>query len=208
MKRKIYLIVVVSLIGIFFQFSCKKESCEPNFNSSVDYGTFTDSRDGTEYRTIKIGDQVWIAENLRYICKSEKSIDCNVYGQLYDKYDTSTACPLGWHLPGEGEWMELVNSFGGQEPAGGSLKETGTEHWQSPNTGATNLSGFTALPAGGYDYNSGGFQRDKSAYFWSSTEIEHNGVILIKLQFDSENVEFIEEYPEDKAYPIRCIKDK
>lgn len=208
MGKKIYTIVVFVFLGVIFQISCKKENCEPNFNAALKYGTYTDTRDGTKYRTISFKGQVWMAENLRYFDKNAKSYDCNVYGQLYTEYTVKTACPPGWHLPSEEDWRELAENLSGEKFAGGSLKETGYDHWQSPNTGATNLIGFTALPAGGYDSNSGGFNRGVSAYFWTSTEIEHNGVIIIQLQNNSDNIAFIEDYPLDRAYSIRCIRDE
>ncbi len=208
MRKAIYIIVVLASIVLFFQSSCKKENCEPNFNSALNYGTFTDSRDGTEYRTISFKGQVWMAENLKYFDKGTKNIGCNVYGQLYGEYDTATACPKGWHIPDKEEWKELVDNLGGLAFAGGSLKETGNEHWQSPNSGATNLIGFTALPSGAYDGNSGGYDRGVSTYFWSSTDIEYHGTIIIKLDYNSDNVYFMEEGTLDRSYPIRCIKDE
>src|SRR5690606_15049986 len=79
-------------------------------------------------------------------------------------------CPTGWHLPSDAEWTELSDSLGGSSVAGGKLKETGTTHWFSPNTGATNETGFTALP-GGYRFNPGEFKYIKNfGYWWSATE--------------------------------------
>lgn len=207
MQKSLYIFGFVLLIALCFQSSCKKEDSEPDFNDTLEYGTFTDGRDGTEYRTITIGNQVWMAENLRYIGNGAKNTDDNVYGQLYDENDVPGSCPAGWHLPSEEEWMELANYLGGSDTTGGSLKEAGTDHWLSPNTGATNVSGFTALPAGGYDYNSGGFKRGESAYFWTSTITGYEVGIIIKLQYNSENIEFLEKGTLDQCYSIRCIKD-
>lgn len=207
MKNNIYVLFLFLWIGFLFHSSCKKENLEPNYNSDLNYGTYIDDRDGNEYRTIKIGDQVWIAEDLRYTGENEKYRKVNVYGHLYNEYKMPMACPPGWHLPSEEEWLELINNLGGPELAGGRLKEQGYENWQSPNTGSSNSSGFTALPAGGYDSNSGGFQRGLSAYFWSSTEHENGGIIFLTLQYNSERIEFIRESPYDRSYPIRCIKD-
>ena len=208
MKKGIYIIAVFMSIALVFLSSCKKEDCDPGFNVGISYGTFTDDRDGYEYKTVKIGDQIWMAENLRYFEKGEKSIDCNVYGQLYGEYTVKNACPSGWHLPSQEEWMELADSLGGVQIAGGSLKESGTEHWQSPNTDATNISGFTALPAGAFDHNSGGYDRGKSTYFWSSTEIENGSIVFIQLKHDQEDIVFFENCICDRAFSIRCIKDK
>jgi uncharacterized protein (TIGR02145 family) len=101
----------------------------------------------------------------------------STYGVLYNWYAVSTTtngntnlCPDGWHVPTDAEWTELVAFLGGEDIAGGKMKQEGTEYWNSPNTGADNSSGFTALPAGyrvgiGSFYDLGGI-----AFFWSSSE--------------------------------------
>jgi len=79
-------------------------------------------------------------------------------------------CPAGWHLPSDAEWAGLTNYLGGTSVAGGKLKETGTTHWASPNTGATNETGFTALP-GGRRYGDGSFSNvGGNGFWWSATE--------------------------------------
>lgn len=146
------------------------------FNPGLTYGTVADN-DGNNYRTIPIGNQVWMAENL----KTTKFNDSNpiplvedvgnwiilttpgycwydnnealfkdTYGALYNWYVVSTGklCPTGWHVPTDAEWTTFTNYFGGENVAGGKLKETSLSHWYSPNTGATNETGFTALPGG------------------------------------------------------------
>lgn len=79
-------------------------------------------------------------------------------------------CPSGWHLPSDDEWIELTEYLGGSSIAGGKLKETGTAHWNSPNTGATNESGFTAV-AGGSRHYDGSFENfGIDAPFWTATQ--------------------------------------
>jgi uncharacterized protein (TIGR02145 family) len=94
------------------------------------------------------------------------------YGRLYTWYvasDARNVCPTGWHVPTDGQLESLKTFLGGEEIAGGKLKETGTSHWNSPNTGATNETGFTAVP-GGYRLPAGGFvSMGISFYIWSST---------------------------------------
>ena len=97
----------------------------------------------------------------------------SVYGRLYTWYaatDSRNVCPLGWHIPTSTEWTTLINYLGGASIAGGRMKATGTTHWQSPNTGADNFSGFAALPAGGryFDGTFGHFSY--YAQWWSATE--------------------------------------
>jgi len=142
------------------------------FNSTLTYGSFKDARDGKTYKTIKIGKQTWMAENLCYKTKkswsfeNKESNDAKC-GRYYDGDDAKTACPEGWHLPSDAEWNELVNYLGGEKEAGGKLKST--VGWKSPNAGASNISGFTGL-ATGFGYTDGRFQRlgEKNRY-WSAT---------------------------------------
>ncbi len=95
----------------------------------------------------------------------------DIYGRLYTWFtvtDSRNVCPSGWHIPSDAEWTVLTDSWGGLETSGGVLKETGTVHWNNPNIGANNHSGFTALPAG-YRHQDGTFGLMRSsAYFWTS----------------------------------------
>jgi uncharacterized protein (TIGR02145 family) len=96
----------------------------------------------------------------------------NRYGALYNGYAviTNKLCPSDWHVPSDEEWTKLTNYLGGEMYAGDRLKEIGTDYWVSPNTGATNESGFTALP-GGFRYYDGLFHDfGFSGYWWTSTE--------------------------------------
>ncbi len=140
-------------------------------------GTFVDERDGNEYKWVRIGEQIWMAENLSSILYNDGSaiplvenIDdwssltspgyCwyrndeatygQIYGALYNWYtvNSSKLAPLGWHIPTYAEWSELISYLGGQVLAGGKLKEAGFTHWFSPNVDATNETGYTALPGG------------------------------------------------------------
>jgi uncharacterized protein (TIGR02145 family) len=134
--------------------------------------------DNNNYSIVQIGGQTWMAENLNYStgnswCYDNNSSNCNTYGRLYDWQAALGACPSGWHLPSDAEWTVLTDFLGGESIAGGKMKETGTAHWLSTNTGATNSSGFTALPGGGrYYFNGIGnfYNLTYNAYFWSSTE--------------------------------------
>ena len=89
--------------------------------------------------------------------------------------DSRNIAPEGWHVPSDEEWQTLVDYLGGSSVAGGKLKESGTDHWQSPNTGATNESGFSAFSGGCRNYNDGHFGGlGNYAYFWSSTGYNSN----------------------------------
>jgi uncharacterized protein (TIGR02145 family) len=154
--------------------------------------------EGNLYTTIKIGSQVWMAENLRtsvyndgtpidkvsggtgwtalttgaYCWYNNDSATYEIpYGKLYNWHTVNTGklCPVGWHVPTDAEWTILTTGLGGTGVAGGKLKETGITHWLSPNSGATNESGFTALPGGGL---TGTFHYIGSfGYCWSATEV-------------------------------------
>lgn len=164
-------------------------------------GTFTDSRDSVQYQTVQIGNQCWMAENLAYLpavspadqgsmtdpnyyvygylgtsaANAKATANFQNYGALYNWPASLTACPQGWHLPAQSEWIALTDLLGGAPNAGGKLKSIRTSpddhpRWDSPNTGATNESGFTALPGGLRRYY-GIFEYIGSiGNFWSATE--------------------------------------
>ena len=99
-------------------------------------------------------------------CYDDDPANCDVYGGLYQwdemmGYTTTEGvqgiCPVDWHIPTDAEWDILQNYLGGFNVAGGKLKEAGTIHWNAPNAGATNSSGFTALPNGYRDGGVGNF---------------------------------------------------
>jgi len=129
----------------------------------------------------------------------------NIYGKLYNWFainDKRGICPNGWHIPTENEWNELINYLGGNSDVGGKLKETGILHWVSPNTGATNESGFTALPSG-YREIDGTFQGlGHVTYIWSSTDVKDFGLGWSDKTIGSIN--------SDKhiGLPVRYVMDK
>lgn len=172
-------------------------------------GSFTDERDGKVYKTVKIGDQVWMSQNLAF--KTESG--CWVYddikdyvkthGYLYSWQTATKACPAGWRLPSMQDWWYLSGKLGGDDQAGGKLKETGTASWKSPNTGATNSSGFTALSSGrSGDKNME--QIGNVTFFW--TNVDDDDVTSWCAALYSSKVE-LSLFPTDKkdGYSVRCI---
>jgi uncharacterized protein (TIGR02145 family) len=128
------------------------------------------------------------------------------YGVLYNWTAAVNSCPAGWHLPSDAEWTELTDYLGGRSVAGGKLKETGTTHWLSPNTGATNETGFTAL-SGGYRNYVGTFNDIGSyGYWWSATE---SGDLIAW----SSSVDYLHSSVyryvnfEELGYSVRCVRD-
>jgi len=178
--------------------------------------------DGNNYAVVTIGTQTWMAENLNYETPNSwwydnSSINGDVYGRLYTWNAALTACPNGWHLSTDYEWKIMEMQLGmSQSQAnatgwrgtdeGGKMKETGYAHWLSPNTGATNSSGFTALP-GGYRHINGAFNRlSYYVYWWSATPYTSANAWYRNLDYDYDEVS---RFPYDKEYGfgVRCLKD-
>ncbi len=194
--------------------------------------TMTDI-EGNIYRTIQIGDQVWMAENLRTTTyRDEVPIPevtdntqwdnlttgayCNynndisnvaVYGRLYNYYAISSSrnlAPEGWHIPSFHEWVVLYKYLGGDNIAGGKMKETGTAHWTSPNTGATNESRFTALPGGGR--NNSFSNINSIGICGSSTEYNSTAFLVAVILYSSAS-SYVEAGVKDLGVSIRCVMD-
>jgi uncharacterized protein (TIGR02145 family) len=181
-----------------------------------------DPRDQKTYQAVKIGDQTWMAENLNYSISGSYSYDessgnASTYGRLYDWTTANTVCPAGWHLPSDAEWRQL-EVFLGMDPKvalldwyrgdaeGGMLKAEGTLLWESPNAGATNITGFTALP-GGYRSPTGVYGGIKThAGFWSSTGNTSGKAIYRALHKDKDKVgrDF---YDKGYGFSVRCVKN-
>ena len=197
--------------------------------SAVDY-------DGNSYETVQIGDQLWMAENLKtthynngdeipnitnngdwvslstgaYCDYDNNPTNSDTYGRLYNWYavdDARGICPEGWHVPTDEEFTVLTDYLDGTSVAGGKMKEAGTEHWNSPNTGATNESGFTGLPAGYRHVNSGYYySMGYLGYFWSSSESSSSNAWYRKLHYNSSNVYRNSDY-ERHGISVRCAGD-
>jgi uncharacterized protein (TIGR02145 family) len=204
------------------------------------YGKMTD-QDGNTYKTITIGTQTWMAENLRVtkyrngdlipivnlsqewndelktgaLCSYENTADKNkvaTNGLLYNWYaavDNRNIAPAGWHVPTANEWATLVNTLGGENLAGGKMKEAGTTHWTSPNTGATNENGFNASPAGLRSNEQARFGELKSFVgYWTSTidaENEERAFYYVLRNEDSNCLR--DNFPYTYAISIRLVKD-
>jgi uncharacterized protein (TIGR02145 family) len=202
--------------------------------TSLTTGLLTDNN-GNNYGIIKIGSQWWMKGNLlstRFkdgtsiplvtnatswtnlttpgYCwyNNDSNTYKNTYGALYNWYAVNTGklCPTGWHVPSDVEWAILINYLGGDTIAGGKMKETGTIHWQSPNTGATNSSEFSALP-GGYRYNYGAFNYlGTYSSWWSSTESSVNSSWKRELGYVTKDIKRYSYFKSD-GYYIRCLRD-
>jgi uncharacterized protein (TIGR02145 family) len=169
--------------------------------------TFTDPRDGKAYRTVKIGEQIWLAENLAFNCAGSKCYDNNPdnsekYGRLYDWETAKKACPPGWHLPSDKEWQKLVDFVGGEEVAGKKLKaKTG---WNENGNG-TDEYGFAALPCGYGDADNYFYDLNFYGNWLSMSEEDaYNAFYLYMSSYDDCACWF---YYKSYFYSIRCVKD-
>ena len=197
--------------------------------------------DGNTYNVIAIGNQIWMAENLKTIkfndgtaislvsdntawgvlstpgcCwyNNDAATNKATYGALYNWYTldaTSNSgknvCPTDWHVPSDVEWKTLTTYLGGESISGGKLKETGTTHWISPNTGATNETGFKALP-GGYRYYDGTFFTYIGNYgiWWSSTQYSTADAWFREMVSDNSSV--YRDYNKMRSgFSVRCLRD-
>jgi len=199
---------------------------------SFETGTVSDI-DGNIYITIKIGNQWWMVENLTvthyrngdeipnvtentewkslltgaYCNYNNNTDNALTYGKLYNWYavdDNRQLAPEGWHVPSDTEWQMLINYLGGSSV--GKMKETGITHWNNPNTGATNESGFTALPGGYRNFNGDFNVLGDYACFWSSTEYDSSDAWSRELV---NYYSIVSRHVYDKliGYSIRCVRN-
>jgi uncharacterized protein (TIGR02145 family) len=191
--------------------------------------------EGNVYNTVQIGTQTWMAENLR-VSKYRNGTDIPnvtgntywvnntagawsyynndatnnlIYGKLYNWYavaNTNNLCPTGWHLPSDAEWTTLTTFLGGESVSGGKMKSTGTQYWQSPNTAATNSSGFSGLPGGYRNYNGTFSTIGNYGLWWSSEEYNTNNAWGRRLNYGEGGL--IKGYGiKPYGFSVRCLRD-
>ncbi len=192
--------------------------------------------DGNNYQGVSIGGQIWMSENLKtsrynngdlipivtdnaawsalttggrswYV--NDSTTYENPYGNLYNWHavaDSRGLCPTGWHVPTDAEWTTLTTYLGGESVAGSKMKTIGTTYWNSPNTGATNESGFSALP-GGYRFSDGSFGNIRNnAFFWSANEYNNNYAWFRTLYSSNGNV-YRDLNSKSLGASVRCLRD-
>ena len=181
---------------------------EAGATTEQNQGRIKDPRDGKTYKTVTIGTQTWMAENLNYntsgsYCYGDNAGNCSKYGRLYEWSAAMDACPTGWHLPSDSEWNTLWDAVGGTNTAGSKLKST--SGWYDNGNG-TDSFGFAVLPAG-YRYYSGGFYNEGDyADFWSSTEFNSYYAYGWYFRYSYDDVDYYWDY-EDNAFSVRCLRD-
>ena len=225
MRKSISLfILIVAAVTLLFNW-CKKAEKPPEILIDPD---------GNTYKTVTIGKQVWMAENLQTTTLNDGTVIPPVedtllwsnlttpgycwynndassfkaaYGALYNGYAVTTGklCPAGWHIPEKQEWMELRDFLGDSATCGSKLKEAGTAHWLTPNTGADNSSGFTARGAG-IRYFEGSFSSVLSlTSFSSATLTENNELWYTGLYYAGADF-LIDHRNKNYGLSVRCLK--
>jgi uncharacterized protein (TIGR02145 family) len=181
MKKLICFAVIITIVG-----SCSKSSTSPPSTiDSIAIGTQVWMLKNLDVSTYRNGEPIskvtdpnlWVGLNTGAWCwyNNDSAGYATTYGKLYNWYavnDSRGLAPTGWHIPSEVEWNTLTTFLGGDAVAGGAMKETGITHWITPNTGATNSSGFTGLPGGGRDDRGEFSVIENDGYWWSSTEVD------------------------------------
>ena len=189
--------------------------------------------DGNVYKTVTIGKQIWMMENLKttkfrdgkpipkVLGKSwdslktaaffdyDNSVDSSIYGRLYNWYavnDARNIAPKGWHVASDSDWKILIDYLGGENVAGGKLKEKGTSHWEYFND-ATNETFFTALPGGSPKLGTYGV-RDFGLWWTSTEENATNAYYVTMKALGSEiNSKYKYVYFKSEGFSVRCVKD-
>lgn len=231
-RRGLLIFILCLVIG--FNESCDKTEDTNNNTTNNNNPTVTDI-DSNVYQTVVIGTQTWMVSNLkttRYrdgsgiqnvpdasawenlttgaLCEYDNDPANNTaYGKLYNWYAVNTGllAPQGWHVPTDAEWTVLENYLGNDNLTGGKLKEKDTLHWWPPNTGATNETGFTALP-GGERFSTGSYYNIRyNGYWWtSSTGTDPGYGYYRSMDFNLSTVIRSDDY-KTGGLSVRCIKD-
>jgi uncharacterized protein (TIGR02145 family) len=219
-----FFLLALTGFAAFLSGSCKKEK-----STSI-----TDA-DGNVYHAVTIGTQTWMLENLRttrfndgtpiekitdstiwgeamiplYCWYENNPAYANTYGAMYNLFAVNTGklAPNGWHVATSDEWKTLRTYLGGSFIAAGKMKEKDTTHWMSPNTGADNSSGFTALPGGylgNYSFDGLGYR----GYWWSYTDgnIANGGTSFMLSYLSGSIAEY--HFPGREGFSVRCVKNK
>jgi uncharacterized protein (TIGR02145 family) len=232
-KRTMIWIYPLAIMGVFLLLisSCNNKDAINNPPTSL---TINDI-DGNLYHTVTIGTQIWIVENLKtsryndgtpiplvtdsaawsnlttpgYCWYNNDTVNKNTYGAIYNWFTVNTGklAPTGWHVPTDDEWTTLTTYLGGESIAGGKLKEAGTTHWRTPNAGATNENGFTALPGGHRDINGTFSVIGDDGFWWSVTEYSTTGKAWYRsMDYNYAGVLRVSNN-KTNGHSVRCIKD-
>jgi uncharacterized protein (TIGR02145 family) len=178
----------------------------------IDYGSFTDERNGKTYRTVKIGRRTWMAENLNYesedggsSCRNGDAGNCEKYGRLYDWNTAQEVCPAGWQLPSFNDWDALAVYAGGDNAAGRKLKAASGWAGNGGYRGkGTDDYGFSALPGGGEPDR---YENDNIFGAWWTATTMYGGAVNARLTLHQDNLRGLATDMSD-MYSVRCIMDE
>lgn len=219
-----FIFVPILLFGIIYL-----PSCEKNKGNELPV-----DGDGNEYDTVVIGTQVWLKQDLRttkliygfsikletdpskwysvsapaYCWYDNVENSKSPYGAIYNwrAANSGALCPNGWHVPTIEEWRTLINYLGGEEIAGGKLKETGTLHWVY-NEGASNKTGFTALPGGERSWDGNFHMKGLNSVWWTSSPSYNDAAWCVGVNAGGSSI-ISTVMPSEAGYSVRCVKKK
>lgn len=231
------IIIGLLLVSLCFV-NCKKNNLpSPIQDDLTENNKATNPHFKKHIPQVKIGKQTWMAENLdvstyangdpipqvtdesqwgllttgAWCYYNNDPFIGTTYGKLYNWYavnDPRGLAPEGWHIPSVAEWETLGSYLGGDDIAGGKMKERGTTHWLSPNTGATNSSRFTGLPGAFRDGVSGWFVfLGEYGNFWTSTEYEDNNFAQFYFLYNKDTYIVKSYFEKGEGISVRCIKN-
>ncbi len=178
--------------------------------SAQTYGELKDERDGKIYKTIQIGSQLWMAENLNYNadrswCYENDSLNCAKYGRLYSQEAAECSCPKGWHLPSDDEWKQLEQHLGMSKE---EVEKYDT--WRGSNQGAKLLAdstlGFNILLAGYRNPPANNMLQGMQAFFWTSTV--NNTLAYMRQFYEKQTKIYRRVRPVSWAFSVRCVKNE
>ena len=198
--------------SVEYSSSAEQSVIEP---STVIKGSITDPRDGQTYKTVIIGSQTWMAQNLNYeteksFCYDDDPANCTKLGRLY-KWDAAiSACPSGWHLPKMAEFEQLINAVGGERMAGAKLKSTsGWSVYKGEDGNGTDDYSFSALPAGEIAFSGNYVGQDEElliANFWSSKESTNVFASYMSVK-NCDSFATLQYNYKHYGFSVRCLKD-
>lgn len=211
--------------------ACGSPTSSGSGDITVIHGTMTDGRDGQIYRTVTIGAQTWMAQNLNYRVDSSWCYDnadscCVKYGRLYqwagmmaldtvynsqlwlgeDSARHQGVCPAGWHVPADGDWAVLIEAVGGEDSAGIQLKSATEDWYGGDGQPGRDPYGFSVLPAGAR-YSDGTFgPLGYYALLWSASEADESVAWYRNFSYNHADVRDLS-FVKRHARSVRCLKD-
>ncbi|MEK7394737.1 MAG: fibrobacter succinogenes major paralogous domain-containing protein [Fibrobacterota bacterium] len=185
-----------------------KSSKKTTVQAAPKVGKFTDVRNGKSYKTIVIGKQTWMAENLNFpipqsSCYESQKSNCEKFGRLYEWEAAKIACPTGWHLPTDDEWNTLETGWETTDSAGRVLKST--SGWDANGNGA-DTKGFCAIPAGNLDRRGIYTNQGSTADFWTASSRFGGGAISRHLNYE-DNKLAKSSREKTNGLSVRCLRD-